>query len=228
MYAKFSKCEFWLNEVVFLGHVILGAGIFVDPRKIEAIVSWEQPKNVSEVRSFLGLAGYYRQFVEHFSLLVALLTRLTRKGVKYEWSDDCEQSFQELKSRLTMALVLALPTLRVEYVVFSDASRQGLGYVLMQNGRVIAYASRQLKKHEINYPTHELELAVVVFALKIWRHYLYGETCRIFTDHKSLKYLLTQKTLNLRQKRWLELIKDYELIIECHPGKANVVEDVLS
>jgi len=115
-----------------------------------------------------------------------------------------------------------------EFVVFSDASRLGLGYVLMQDGRVIAYASRQLKKHEENYPTHDLELAAVVFALKIWRHYLYGELCRIFTDHKSLKYLLTQKELNLRQRRWLELIKDYELIIDYHPGKANVVADALS
>ena len=228
LYAKFSKCEFWLNEMIFLGHVISGAGIFVDPKKIEAIVGWEQPKNVSEVRSFLGLAGYYRRFVEHFSLLATPLTRLTRKEVKYEWSDDCEQSFQELKSRLTMAPVLALPTPGVEYVIFSDASRQGLGCVLMQNGRIIAYASRQLKKHEANYPIHDLELATVVFALKIWRHYLYGETCRIFTDHKSLKYLLTQKELNLRQRRWLELIKDYELIIEYHPGKANVVADALS
>ena len=121
MYAKFSKCEFWLNEVVFLGHVISGVGIFVDPTKIKTIVSWEKPKNVSEIRSFLGLAGYYRRFVEHFSLIAVPLTRLTRKGVKYEWSEDCEQSFQNLKSRLTMALVLALPTSGVEYVVFSDA-----------------------------------------------------------------------------------------------------------
>ena len=163
----------------------------MDPKKIEAVVSWEQPKNVFEIRSFLGLDGYYRRFVEHFSLLVAPLTRLTKKRVKYEWSEDCEQSFQKLKSRLTMAPVLALPTPGVEYVVFSDASRQGLRCVLMQDGRVIAYASHQLKKHETNYPTHDLELAAVVFALKIWRHYLYGETCRIFTDHKSLKYLLT-------------------------------------
>ena len=111
--------------------------------------------------------------------------------MKYEWSEDCEQSFQELKSRLTMAPMLALSTPGVEYVVFSDASRQGLGCVFMQDGRVIAYASRQLKKHETNYPTHDMELATVVFALKIWRHYLYGETCRIFTSHKSLKYLLT-------------------------------------
>ena len=109
--------------------------------------------------------------------------------MKYDWSVDCEQSFQELKSRLTMAPVLTLSTPGVEYVVFDDASRQGLGCVLMQNGRIIAYASRQLKK--TNYPTYDLELAAVVFALKSWRHYLYGEICRIFTDHKSLKYLLT-------------------------------------
>ena len=123
LYAKFSKCEFWLNEVVFLGHVISGAGIFMDPRKIEAIVSWEQHKNVFEIPSFLGLAGYYRRFMEHFSLIAVPLTRLTRKEVKYEWSDDCEQSFQELKSRLTTAPVLALPTPESEYVVFSDVSR---------------------------------------------------------------------------------------------------------
>ena len=113
-------------------------------------------------------------------------------------------------------------------MVYSDASRQGLGCVLMQNDRVIAYASRQLKKHEQNYPTHDLELAAVVFALKIWRHYLYGVPCRIFTDHKSLKYIFTQKELNLRQRRWLELIKDYDCTIEYHPGKANVVADALS
>ena len=129
--------------------------------------------------------------MEHFSLIAVPLTRLTRKGVKYEWNEDCEQSFQELKSRLTMAPVLALPTSGVEYVVFSDSSRQRLGCVLMQDGRVIAYDSCQLKKHETNYPIHDLELAVVVFALKMWKHYLYGETCRIYTDHKSLKYLFT-------------------------------------
>ena len=148
--------------------------------------------------------------------------------MKYERSEECEQSFQELKNRLTPALVLVLLALGVEYVVFSDASSQGMGCVLMQNRRVIAYVSRQLKNHETNYPTHNLELVAVVFALKIWRHYLYRETCRIFTDNKSLKYLLTQKELNLRQRRWLELIKDYELIIEYHLGKANVVTDALS
>ena len=112
----------------------------------------------------------------------------------------------------------------LEYVVYSDASRNGLGCVLMQQGKVVAYASQQLRPHELNYPTHDLELAVVVFALKIWRHYLHGEKCQIFTDHKSLKYILSQKELNLRQRRWIELLKDYDFTIEYHPGKANVVE----
>ena len=133
-----------------------------------------------------------------------------------------------MKGRLTSAPVLALPNGRDGFVVYNDASRQGLGCVLMQNDRVIAYASRQLKKHEKNYPTHDLELAVVMFALKIWRHYLYGVPCRIFTDHKSLQYIFSQKELNLRQRRWLELIKDYDCIIEYHLGKGNVVPYALS
>ena len=186
LYAKFSKCQFWLDKVAFLGHVISAEGMSVDPKKIEAVVNWKPPKNVSEVRSFLGLAGYYRKFVEGFSKIAAPLTKLTRKDVKYDWVDACQRSFEELKGRLTSAPVLALPNERDGFAVYSDASRQGLGCVLMQNDRVIAYASRQLKKHEENYPTHDLELAVVVFALKIWRHYLYGVSCRIFTDHKSL------------------------------------------
>ena len=113
-------------------------------------------------------------------------------------------------------------------MVYSDASHQGLGCVLMQHGRVVAYASRQLKPYERNYPTHDLELAAVVFALKIWRHFLFGETCEIFTDHKSLKYLFSQKELNMRQRRWIELLKDYDCVIQYHPGKANVVADALS
>ena len=129
---------------------------------------------------------------------------------------------------MTSAPILALPNGKDGFVVYSDASRQGHGYVLMQNDRVIAYASRQLKKHEENYPTHDLKLVAVMFALKIWRHYLYGAPCRIFTDHKSLQYIFTQKELNLRQRRWLELIKDYDCTIEYRSGKANVVVDALS
>ena len=129
---------------------------------------------------------------------------------------------------LIEALVLTQPTSGKEYTLYSDASGIGLGCVLMQDGKVVAYASRQLKPHDQNYPTHDLELAAVVFALKIWRHYLYGEKCRIYTYHKILKYLITQKELNLRQWRWLELFKDYDCIIDYHPGKANVVADALS
>ena len=156
------------------------------------------------------------------------MTELTKKDKKFVWTEACEKSFQELKKRLTTAPVLTLPDIHKDFVVFCDASQQGLGCVLMQDGRVVAYASRQLKVHEKNYPTHDLELAVVVHTLKIWRHYLIGNKCEIYTDHKSLKYIFTQPDLNLRQRRWLELIKDYNLDMQYHPGKANVVVDALS
>jgi hypothetical protein len=156
------------------------------------------------------------------------MTALTQKGKEFKWTEACERSFQELKTRLTTAPVLTLPDIHKDFVVYCDASRQGLGCVLMQDKRVVAYASRQLKKHEENYPTHDLELATVVHALKIWRHYLIGNKCEIFTDHKSLKYIFTQPDLNLRQRRWLELIKDYDLSVQYHPGKGNAVADALS
>ncbi|KAJ8763535.1 hypothetical protein K2173_002418 [Erythroxylum novogranatense] len=228
LYAKLSKCDFWLQEISFLGHVVSTERIRVDPSKIEAIVNWKPLRNVTDVRSFLGLAGYYRRFVKGFSVIASPLTKLLRKGVKYEWSDRCQSSFGQLKNMLTEAPILVQPRAGKEYVMYTDASGTGLGCVLMQEGKVVAYASRQLKTHERNYPTYDLELAAVVFALKIWRHYLYGERCRIFTYHKSLKYLLTQKELNLRQRRWLELFKDYDCIVDYHPGKTNIIADALS
>ncbi|KAL0540408.1 hypothetical protein IC582_024645 [Cucumis melo] len=228
LYAKFSKCEFWLKQVSFLGHVVSKDGVSVDPAKIEAVTGWTRPSTVSEIRSFLGLAGYYRRFVENFSRIATPLTQLTRKGAPFVWSKACEDSFQTLKQKLVTAPVLTVPDGSGSFVIYSDASKKGLGCVLMQQGKVVAYASRQLKSHEQNYPTHDLELAAVVFALKIWRHYLYGEKIQIFTDHKSLKYFFTQKELNMRQRRWLELVKDYDCEILYHPGKANVVADALS
>ncbi|GAB2266340.1 hypothetical protein Dimus_037888 [Dionaea muscipula] len=228
LYAKFKKCAFWLENIAFLCHIVDKNGVSVDRTKIEAIEKWSRPTTVAEIRSFLGLAGYYRRFVEGFSTIALPLTSLTRKGVKFVWADACEKSFLELKTRLTTAPVLALPSGEGGFVIYSDASLHGLGCVLMQHGKVIAYASRQLKIHERNYPTHDLELAGIVFALKIWRHYLYGESVEVFTDHQSLKYIFTQKELNLRQRRWLELQKDYDLTIQYHPGKANVVADALS
>ncbi|CAA0814809.1 Uncharacterized mitochondrial protein AtMg00860, partial [Striga hermonthica] len=228
LFAKFSRCEFWLQRVSFLGHVITQAGIEVDPSKVSAVQNWSTPRSPSEVRSFLGLAGYYRRFIEGFYKIALPLSQLRRKSVKFEWTDRCEASFQELKKRLTSAPVLTIPDLSRSFTIFSDASRQGLGCVLMQDSQVVAYASRQLKPHEQNYLTHDLELAAVVHALKIWRHYLYGGHCEIFTDHKSLQYIFTQKELNMRQRRWLKLVKDYDCSIQYHPGKANVVVDALS
>ncbi|GJX61465.1 putative reverse transcriptase domain-containing protein [Tanacetum coccineum] len=191
LYAKFSKCEFWIPKVQFLGHVIDSRGIHVDPAKIESIKDWASPKTPTEIRQFLGLAGYYRRFIEGFS-------------------------------KIANAPILALPDGSEDFVVCCDASHKGLGAVLMQRENVIAYASRQLKVHEKNYTTHDLELGSVVFALKIWRHYLYGTRCTVFTDHKSLQHILDQKELNMRQRRWLELLSDYDCDIHYHPGKAKI------
>ncbi|GJS81208.1 reverse transcriptase domain-containing protein [Tanacetum coccineum] len=228
LYAKFSKCEFWLQEVQFLGHVVNRDGIHVDPSKVESVKNWKTPESSTEIRSFLGLAGYYRRFIENFSKIAKPLTLLTQKNKAYVWGDKQDEAFQILKEKLCNALVLALLDGPDDFVVYCDASKQGFGCVLMQRGKVIAYASRQLKKHEKNYTTHDLELGAVVFALKIWRHYLYGTKSVIYTDHKSLQYIFNQKDLNMRQRRWIELLSDYECEIKYHPGKANVVADALS
>nr|AAL77161.1 Putative polyprotein [Oryza sativa Japonica Group] len=228
LYAKFNKCDFWLTEVKFLGHVITAQGVAVDPSNVESVTKWTPPKTVSQIRSFLGLAGYYRRFIENFSRIARPMTQLLKKDEKFKWTAECDKSFEELKKKLVSAPVLILPDPTKDFQVYCDASRHGLGCVLMQEGRVVAYASRQLRPHEGNYPTHDLELAAVVHALKIWRHYLIGNRCEIYTDHKSLKYIFTQPDLNLRQRRWLELIKDYDMSIHYHPGKANVVADALS
>jgi len=228
LYAKLSKCEFWMDKVQFLGHVISAQGIAVDPAKVEEMVQWESLKLATEIKSFVGLAGYYRRFIEGFSKIVAPLTLLTRKDQAFTWTDKCEESFQELKRRLTSAPILVIPDVGKPFDVYCDASHLGLGCVLMQEKKAVAYASRQLKVHERNYPTHDLELAAIVFALKIWRHYLCSAQFWVFNDHKSLKYLFDQKELNMRQKRWMEFLKDYDFELLCHPGKANVVADALS
>ncbi|GJV09709.1 reverse transcriptase domain-containing protein [Tanacetum coccineum] len=191
LYAKFSKCEFWLQEVHFLGHVINHNGIHVDPSKIEAVKSWKAPTTPS-------------------------------KGKKQE------EAFQTLKDKLCNAPILSLLDGVEDFVVYCDALNQELGRVLMPRDKVIAYASRQLKSHEKNYTTHDLELGAVVFALKIWRHYLYGTKSVIYTDHKSLQNIFDQKELNMHQRRWLELFSDYECEIKYHPGKENVVVDTLT
>ncbi|GJV79169.1 putative nucleotidyltransferase, ribonuclease H [Tanacetum coccineum] len=228
LYAKFSKCKFWIHTMKFLRHVIDSSGIHVDPTKIEAIKNWASLTTPSEIRQFLGLAGYYRRFIKGFSKIAKPITELTQKYRKFDWGEEQETAFQLLKQKLCVAPILALPKGSDDFMVYCDASIKGLGAVLMQRTKVIAYASRQLKIHEKNYTTHDLDLREVVFALKIWRHCLYGTKCVVFTDHKSLQHILNQKELKMRQRRWIELLSDYDCEIRYHPGKANVVAYDLS
>jgi hypothetical protein len=200
----------------------------VDPSKVKYVLSWKTPQNVSDIRNFLGLAGYYRRFIKEFSKISKPMMELLVKGNTFEWTPRHETSFQELKKRLTTAPFLTMPDMEKPFSIYCDASGQGLGCVLMQDGHVVAYDSRQFRKHKEKYLTHNLELAAVVHALKIWRHYIIGKRCEVYSDHKSLKYIFTQPNLNLRQRRWLELIKDYDLGINYHPSKANVVAGTLS
>src|SRR3954471_11365603 len=192
LYAKFSKCEFWLPEVTYLGHVISAKGIAVNPERVQAVLDWTLPESVKQVRSFLGLASYCRRLVENFSKVAKPLTELLKKDKKFEWTSKCEESFQELKRRLTSTLVLPPPDTKRDFDIYCDASRKGLGCILMQDRHVVAYASRQLHPHEENYPTQVLEFAAVVHALKTWRHYLLGNHCEIYSDHQNLKYIFTQ------------------------------------
>ncbi|GJT54002.1 putative reverse transcriptase domain-containing protein [Tanacetum coccineum] len=202
LYAKFSKCEFWLSKVQFFGHVIDSEDIHVDPAKIEAIKDWASPKTPTEIHQFLGLAGYYRRFIEGFSKIARPMTKLTQKSVKFDWGEKAEVAFQLLKQKLCSAPILALQKGSENFVVYCDASHKGLGAVLMQKEKVVAYASRQLKVHEKNYTTHDLKLGAV--------------------------HILDQKELNMRQRHWLELLSDYDCEIRYHPRKANVVADALS
>nr|GEU71105.1 hypothetical protein [Tanacetum cinerariifolium] len=201
LYVKVYKCEFWLQEVHFLGHVVNQSGIHADPSKIEAVKNWKAPTMPSEIRLFLGLAGYYRRFITNFSNIAKPLTLLTQKNQKYEWGKKEEEAFQTLKNNMCDASILSLPDGIEDFIVYCDASNQGLGCVLMQRGKVIAYASRQLKIHEKNYTTHDLLLRAVVFALKIYRYYFYGTKSVIYTDHKSLQHTFDQKELNMSQRR---------------------------
>jgi hypothetical protein len=193
LYTKLNKCEFWLKEVSFLGHLISKGGISVDPSKVKDALSQNKSQNVSDIRSFLGLIGYYRRFIEVFCKISKPMTELLEKEKTFEWTTRYERNFQEQKKRLTMAPVLIMPDMEKPFSIYCDALGQCLGRVLMQDDHVVVYASRQLRKHEEMYLTHNLELAVVVHALKILRHYIIGKRCEVYSDHKSLKYIFTAK-----------------------------------
>jgi hypothetical protein len=225
-----------------LGHIINKEGLAMDPKKVADILNWKAPTDARGIKSFIGMVGYYRRFIEGFSKIAKPMTALLGNKVEFKWTQKCQEAFETLEEKLTTVPVLFVPEVHKPFSVYCDACYTGLGCVLMQEGSVVAYSSRQLKVHEKNYPIHDLELAAVVHALKTWRHYLYGQKCDVYTDHKSLKYIFTQSELNMRQRRFitiqslkyiytdhkLELIKDYELEIHYHPGKANVVADALS
>jgi hypothetical protein len=200
LYAKLSKCKFWLKQVAFLSHIILKGGISMDPSKVQDILSWNAPTSVSKIWSFLGLVGYYWRFIKGFLKISKPMTELLEKDKKFKWTPTCVASFQELKKRLTTAPILVMLDTEKPFSIYCDVSGQGLGHVLMQDGHVVEYASQQLRKYEVNYLTHYLELATVVHALKIWRHYLMGKRCELYMDHKSLNYSFTQLDLNLRQR----------------------------
>jgi hypothetical protein len=228
LYAKLSKCSFYQKKIHYLGHIISKDGIAVDPKKIKSIREWLVPKNVIEVRSFMGLTGYYRRFIEGFSKIVHQITSLQKKGVKFQWTLDCEKSFQHLKQLLTSAPILRIGDPNEDFIVCTDACKEGLGGVLSQNGCVICYESRKFKEHERHCATHDFELVAIVHALRKWRHYLMGKSFELRTDHNGLKYLFDQPTLNARQSRWLEFLSEYDFDIKHIKGKENKVDDALS
>jgi hypothetical protein len=189
LYAKLRKCSFYQKQIHYLGHIISKDGITTDPKKIEAIREWSAPKIVTEVRSFMGLAGYYRRFIEGFSKIAHLITSLQRKGVKFQWTLDCKRSFQNLKKLLKSAPILRIVDPNEDFILCTDACKEGLSGVFTQNGFVICYESRKLKEHEKHYGTHDLELEVIVNALRKWRHYLMGKRFELRIDHIGMKYL---------------------------------------
>jgi hypothetical protein len=227
LYWKFSKCSFFQKEIHLLGHIISGEGISIDPEKVKAIMEWPVPKNSHEVRIFMALAGYYRRFVEGFSKKVKPIITFQRKGVRHEWKEECDSAFNKLMRLLTSAPILRVPDMEKNFTFYMDALKKGLGAMLMQDGGVIAYASRKLKKHEEIYTIHDLELAAVMLALKLWRHYLVGRKFELKMDHQSLKHLFTQRDLNARKRRWSEFMSEYNFGISYIKGKENVVADAL-
>jgi hypothetical protein len=198
LYAKLRKCSFYQKKIHYLGHIISKDGIAVDPQKIESIREWSVPKNVTKVKSFMGLSGYYRSFIEGFSKIAHPITSLQKKGVNFQWTMDCENIFQHFKQLLTSAPILRIPDPNEDFIICKDACKEGLGGFLNQNEFVICYESRKLKEHERHYVTHDLELATIVHASRKWRHYFMGKRFELRTYHNGLKYLFDQPTLNVR------------------------------
>ncbi|KAK1602077.1 hypothetical protein QYE76_017120 [Lolium multiflorum] len=228
LYANLPKCTFAQNKLVFLGFVVSANGIEVDSSKVEAIHNWPTPTNVGQVRSFHGLAGFYRRFVKDFSTIACPLNELTKKNVPFVWGKAQQKAFDELKKRLTEAPLLALPDFAKTFEIECDASGLGIGGVLMQNGKPVAYYSEKLDGARLNYPIYDKELYALVRVLEVWQHYLWPKEFIIHSDHESLKYLKSQHTLNKRHAKWVEFIESFPYVIKYKKGKDNVVADALS
>ena len=223
LYGKMSKCDFFKEEISFLGHVVSAQGIKMEPGKLDAIMKWPEPKDIHELRSFLGLAGYYRRFVKNFSTIAGPLSTLLRKDQPYRWTDETGKSFNALKDAVCKAPIIISPNPKLPYTVITDASGFAIGAALCQdqgNGlQPCAYLSRTMAPAERNYPVHEQELLAVIHALREWRHHLLGAKFTIVTDHRSLQYLQTQPSLSARQARWSEFLQQFDFEIHLSTGK---------
>ena len=228
LYANLKKCSFCMDKVNFLGFVVSSQGIEVDEEKVRAIKEWPKPKNASEVRSFHGLAGFYRRFIKDFSTIAAPLNELVKKNVGFVWGDAQEHAFNELKNKLCNAPLLALPNFEKTFEIECDASGIGIGAVLMQDQRPLMYFSEKLSGAALKYPTYDKELYALVRALQTWQHYLWPKEFVIHTDHESLKHLKGQDKLNRRHAKWVEFIETFPYVIKYKQGKENVVADALS
>ena len=219
LFGNLGKCTFCTDRVSFLGYVVTPQGIEVDKAKIEAIESWSQPKTVTQVRSFLGLAGFYRGFVRDFSTIAAPLNELTKKHVPFVWGAAQEESFMVLKDKLTHAPLLQLPDFNKTFELECDASGIGLGGVLLQDGKPVAYFSEKLSGPSLNYSTYDKELYALVRTLETWEHYLWPKEFVIHSDHESLKHIKSQAKLNRRHAKWVEFIETFPYVIKHKKGK---------
>jgi hypothetical protein len=226
-FVNLKKCSFAQSQVVFLGFIVSAKGVAADPEKVRAILDWPSPNNIHDVRSFHGLASFYRRFVKGFSSLMAPITECTKKGA-FLWTTDAQKAFEVVKELLTKAPILQLPNFELPFEVSCDASHSGIGGVLSQNGHPIAFFSEKLNDARKRYSTYDLELYAVVQSLKHWRHYLIHREFVLFSDHDSLRHLQSQKHLNARHARWVEFLQQYTFVLKHKAGTENQVADALS
>jgi len=229
LYAKLEKCEFGVTEMDFLGHRITQEGLMMDDHKVKAILDWEPPKSVPALRSFLGLASYYRKFIKNFAKIAAPLTNLLKKSaITYDWDEACDETFGTLKGILVKVPVLKLPDFDKDFEIHSDASNFAIGGVIMQDGRPMAFESKKLSETERRWPTHEKEMWAVIHCLKTWGHYIGSKDVVVWTDNVTLKYFAIQPKLSSKQVRWQNILALFNVDIRHKPGKENIVLDALS